>query len=203
MRSALSEQALHALNFVVIIADEHGRILLANQAADTWLAHNPDVTSRSEHLWCEASTRAEQMKRLLLAATRGHKGSRTSGAIPIHRNGADQPDQLLILPLGPSAAAAATWQRPLALLIVANPDPQMSIRPERFQTLFGLTPAEARLACALAEGKNLSEFAESARLSSHTVRTERQTVLGKTGTHRQASLVRVLLSLPSVKDESG
>ncbi|MFN0305011.1 MAG: helix-turn-helix transcriptional regulator [Burkholderiales bacterium] len=202
MRSALTEQALHALNYAVIIADEHGRILLANHAAETWLAHNPDVTSRSGRLWCGLPSRREQIEKLLLAATQGIAGARTSGAIAIHRNGTDQPDQFLVLPLGANSAAAASWQRPLALLIVAQPEAQSLLRPKWLQTLFGLTPAEARLACALAEGKNLNEFAESAQLSSHTVRTELQTVLGKTGTHRQAALVRVLLSLPKVKDES-
>lgn len=118
----------------------------------------------------------------------------------IRRNATHQPDQLLVLPLSPSTTAAATWQQLLALLIVARPEAQSTLRPEDLQSLFGLTPAEARLACTLAEGKSLNEFAEDPQLSSHTVRSEMKAVLEKTDTHRQAALVKVLHSLPKLKN---
>jgi DNA-binding CsgD family transcriptional regulator len=97
---------------------------------------------------------------------------------------------------------AETWQRPLALLIVVDPEAGASVGLDKLQALFGLTLAEARVAAALAEGKSLKEFADSAQVSAHTAKAQLQAALQKTGVHRQAELVRVVLSLPRVKDSA-
>jgi len=57
-----------------------------------------------------------------------------------------------------------------------------------------LTPTEAELAAALAEGRTLAEFAEARGCSEQTGRTHLKRILEKTGTSRQADLVRVLLT---------
>ncbi|MGH8681932.1 MAG: helix-turn-helix transcriptional regulator, partial [Burkholderiales bacterium] len=117
--------------------------------------------------------------------------------------GEANPHQLLVLPLRPDTPLAGTWQRPLALLIVVDPRAGASVGLDKHQALFGLTQAEARVAAALAQGKSLEEFARSAHVSTHTARAQLKAALEKTGAHRQAELVRVVLSLPRVKDGSG
>jgi DNA-binding CsgD family transcriptional regulator len=57
----------------------------------------------------------------------------------------------------------------------------------------GFTPAEARLAQALANGMNLKEYSESASISITTARNQLASLFAKTGTHRQAALVAWLL----------
>ncbi|MGE0800243.1 MAG: helix-turn-helix transcriptional regulator [Lautropia sp.] len=57
-----------------------------------------------------------------------------------------------------------------------------------------LTPAEARLACALALGQSLSEYAEAQRLSINTVRTQLRSATLRVGVRRQAELVRTVLT---------
>jgi DNA-binding CsgD family transcriptional regulator len=58
--------------------------------------------------------------------------------------------------------------------------------------LFGLTPAEARLAGLLVEGQSVNEIAEGLKLSRETVRNQLKIVFAKTGAHRQGELVALL-----------
>ena len=62
--------------------------------------------------------------------------------------------------------------------------------------LFGLTQAEVQLAHALAAGKDLDEIALARGCTRNTVRNQLKQVFSKTGTHRQAELVRLLVMLP-------
>ena len=55
--------------------------------------------------------------------------------------------------------------------------------------VFGLTPAEARLASALGEGQDLNAAAAAFGVTRQTVRSQLKTIFAKTGAHRQAELV--------------
>ena len=59
-------------------------------------------------------------------------------------------------------------------------------------TQFGLTPAETRVAAAIAEGSTLNEIAESTKCAIGTVRVHLRRIMAKTGAHSQAQLVGLL-----------
>jgi DNA-binding CsgD family transcriptional regulator len=61
---------------------------------------------------------------------------------------------------------------------------------------FGLTPAEARLACALLAGGTLKDAATRIGISPNTAKTQLQVVFQKTRTGRQQELVSLLRSIP-------
>jgi DNA-binding CsgD family transcriptional regulator len=63
------------------------------------------------------------------------------------------------------------------------------------QSLFDLTPAEARVARDLAEGKTVANIAEASGASQNTVRTHVRGVLEKTGCNRQTDVVALLAGL--------
>jgi len=63
---------------------------------------------------------------------------------------------------------------------------------ELIQSLFDLTPAEARVARNLSAGDTLDEIAATGRVSRNTVRTHVRGLLEKTGCHRQAEVVALL-----------
>lgn len=62
------------------------------------------------------------------------------------------------------------------------------------QSLYDLTPAEARIASMLAKGISPREISEELELSRHTVRNQLKSVFLKTGTSRQGELISMLLS---------
>lgn len=58
---------------------------------------------------------------------------------------------------------------------------------------YRLTPAEAALAVAVAEGTALRTYAEQRILSIHTVRYQMKQILAKTDCRTQADLVRLII----------
>ena len=72
-------------------------------------------------------------------------------------------------------------------------DPQgHSPAEQELAELFGLAPAEARLAAALLTGKKLAEIAAATGVQITTLRTQLGSVLRKVGAARQSDLVRIL-----------
>jgi DNA-binding CsgD family transcriptional regulator len=63
---------------------------------------------------------------------------------------------------------------------------------ELVQSLFDLTPAEARVARQLAAGQTVEAIATDSGVSVTTVRTHVRGVLEKTGCHRQGEVVALL-----------
>jgi DNA-binding CsgD family transcriptional regulator len=61
--------------------------------------------------------------------------------------------------------------------------------------MFGLTPAESRLAEMLVSGLTVQEAALQLFISAHTAKTHLKRILSKTGTRRQSELVSLLLSI--------
>jgi DNA-binding CsgD family transcriptional regulator len=77
---------------------------------------------------------------------------------------------------------------------VTDPDRALSADIMAFRSMFGLTPAESELVRCLAAGLSLEESAAELRLRLDTVRSRLKVVFQKTNTHRQADLVRLVLT---------
>jgi DNA-binding CsgD family transcriptional regulator/PAS domain-containing protein len=65
---------------------------------------------------------------------------------------------------------------------------------KKVASIFGLSPAEAKLAVILAEGCGPEEAAERLSISVHTARVQLRSIFAKTETNRQSQLVSLLLS---------
>ena len=82
-----------------------------------------------------------------------------------------------------------------AIVQVIEPDRRCLITEDRLQCIFGLTNAQARVACILCEGNSLVEIADQLRVSHETVRQHMKQIFAKVGCRRQTDLVRMLLAL--------
>jgi DNA-binding CsgD family transcriptional regulator len=83
---------------------------------------------------------------------------------------------------------------PAAVVIVADPETPLADSIRRVCKVYGLTPAETRLAELLVDGLTLSEIADAMELKLSTVRVYLKQVFSKTGVHRQPMLIRMLLT---------
>ena len=83
----------------------------------------------------------------------------------------------------------------MALVLIIDPDDEPEPGLALVRRLYRLTEAEAQVALRVMHGANLKQVAEELSISHATVRTHLQHVFDKTGTHRQAELVRLLLAL--------
>ncbi len=66
-------------------------------------------------------------------------------------------------------------------------------------SIFGLSPAEARLARALCHGETLEEYAEAQSVKLPTVKTQLRAVFAKTQTDRQVALVNLIAGIPPLR----
>jgi DNA-binding CsgD family transcriptional regulator len=76
-------------------------------------------------------------------------------------------------------------------------DPQAVQLPssERLGELYGLTPAEAKVACEFARGYSYKEVAQRLNISEDTVQAHIKQIYPKTRVNRQSDLVRLILSM--------
>ena len=61
-----------------------------------------------------------------------------------------------------------------------------------FKKQFNLTPAEARLCHSFADGLTLNDYCEKWKVTVSTARSQLHSVFGKTSTHRQSDLLRLI-----------
>ena len=88
------------------------------------------------------------------------------------------------------------------LCLVAPLDQRRVATARQLMDLFALSAAEARLARALANGDSVEEYARDHDLRLPTVRSQLRAVFEKTGTQRQATLVRLIAGIPVVRDSA-
>lgn len=91
---------------------------------------------------------------------------------------------------------------PLALIFLCRVGAAGITGAELLRELFGWTPAESRLALALANGDTVASFARRCHVSVNTARSQLQSVLRKSGLTRQSELIQqVVHALGIVADD--
>ncbi|UZR27144.1 helix-turn-helix transcriptional regulator [Methylococcus mesophilus] len=187
-------RALDTLDFPALIADGTGTIRFANAAAEALLSTPAGLSVRSGRL-VHALPRDNALLNTLIRDAAAGKG----GGMRLPRGG-ERPDlHLSMAPLSARSRLAAPWQTPLVLLLVSDPAAQRVPPEQLLRLLFGLSPAEARLAGALVRGLSPGEYAADSGLSLSTARTQVRRLFEKTHTRRLAELVKLLASLPAVR----
>jgi len=119
----------------------------------------------------------------------------------VGESGAECP--VLVARITPQSAQQIGGSRAGASLIVtlgSAPGEAPVVEIDRVAQWFALTPAEARLAVALAAGKSLQDYAAERAVSLNAVRFLLKGIFRKTGVSSQAQLVATLARLPAAKD---
>lgn len=192
---AIAFEVLDRLPYGVVLLDGAGRILHGNRAARTILDSRDGLSAREGQLAAESSTDTARLRRLITAAARVTDGcGLTGGHLVLQRPTGKAPYVLLVSPLRLPGADLGHPGR--VALFITDPERPAGSPEVTLALVYQLTPAETRLAAALAQGLTLSEAAERFRVSANTVRTQVKSLFAKTATRRQSDLVRLLLTLP-------
>jgi DNA-binding CsgD family transcriptional regulator/PAS domain-containing protein len=175
----------------LIILGKDRRALYVNRTARAILDRASALVLGSDGLRLRSLAHDAQLERLLQsAAARPRLGATAGGgSLAVPRADPLPPLHLLATP----AAGATRTDRGHSPVLLWLHDPGALPPPshEWLRAAFGLSPAESRLACVLSEGATLKDASERLEVSSHTVRAQLKTALGKAGLHRQADLVRL------------
>jgi len=189
-RAAEFEDVLDGLSTGVFLADAEGRLLHANAAGTQMLAQGDAVRSRNGRLNPADQSAATALVEALAAAGNGKLPSGDKGhAIPIAtRDGSHFAVHLLPL----NAQRRQREGDAAAAIFVHRATHNTPIAPDLVGNAFGLTPAERRVLAHIVEAGSVAETAERLRVSETTVKTHLHRVFAKTGTARQADLVKLL-----------
>jgi DNA-binding CsgD family transcriptional regulator len=178
------------------LVDRDAFVLLANNAAAEILASHDGLFSEHGVLKTTHSRDTTILHHCIRCAVDCVIGqsSHASGAMLIERISGKCPLQILVSPSVREDVFFCT--RGTALVFVGDPETQRT-QADVLRTLYGLTPAEATVASLLAEGKSVKEIADCTTVRKNTVRIHLKKIFDKTGTKRQAELVKLVLSGPA------
>ena len=81
-----------------------------------------------------------------------------------------------------------------AILFIGDSEASRSPSAERMRVVYGLTPAEARLASVIVAGEGIASACRTLGISPNTAKYHLKAVFGKVGVSSQAQLVRRVLA---------
>ncbi len=189
------DAALDALDrsaTAALVLDQDGRVLYASAEAERLMRECDALRMQQGRLVAANRADSERLAALVRRAadTAAGRGAAGGGAMAIARQ--DRlPLTLLVAPFRPARDGFGP-PFPTAIVFVRDPEaaaPALLL----LQDLLGLTPGEARIARALAEGASLDEAATALGITINTARTQLKGAFAKTGTSRQSQLVGLVL----------
>jgi DNA-binding CsgD family transcriptional regulator/PAS domain-containing protein len=197
IKSDALEAALDGLAAGVFLIDSQGRIIHQNRAAERMAQQGDVVTVREQRLWpVNAISRAELTAALSQCAEPGIPATADVPTIALQSTDATRAGMIAtLLPLeAASRPYASDPNKARWAVFVQDPHIMLPMPGEAFGKLYNLTPAELRVALALAPGLTPEAAAEMLGLGLPTVRTHLQRIFSKTGTNRHTDFVRLMLA---------
>jgi DNA-binding CsgD family transcriptional regulator len=189
-----SAEALDRLPQGVLLVDGAAKVRFANRAAEEMLADGGAlrIAGGVVHAARTDETCALHKAIACCVDTAAHGAEAASGRVRVSRGAGRRPLRVLVIPLRPQAPWTRLYQ-PSAILFINDPERDVAIRSDHLRDEFGLTRAEAALALEILAGQGLQVAADRLQITLTTARTHLAHVFEKTGTSRQAELVRLIL----------
>jgi DNA-binding CsgD family transcriptional regulator len=191
-QAALAWGTLEQLQAPVLLVAADARIAAANHSARALLAAGTHLKARNQRL--EAAGTAEHASLLasIFRAATTRRGEYSCAGDTLCMAGPAGRISLTIAPLA-AARSVVDWPAGELAIVVAQVPARVADAATRLRLEFGLTGAESRLLQLIGNGVCVKEGAQRLGVSINTVRTHLQHVFQKTGTRRQAELVRLVL----------
>jgi DNA-binding CsgD family transcriptional regulator len=169
-----------------------GRVQHMNPAAEAMVAARKGLQIHSGKLAALDPSSARALQTLIGRASASDAEARTGGSMPLTVAGGVVPMSATVAPVR-LPTVAMLGGAPAAIVCVTDVEAGVKLPEQRLRELFGLTPAEARLALALFEGASLAEAAEGLTISRFTAQNHLARIFEKTGVNRQATLIKLMM----------
>lgn len=186
------EAALNRTEFGVVLLNLAGRLTFANEAAAMILDQADGLRRRRGGIACTTPRDSARLQLAIdqVAQPRGDDSEPEMSLVKITRT----ERAALIVSVMPTSTPPREAGDAAAILYILDPVLDTGRLLEPVCKLFDLSPVETKLACLLAAGATLTTAAGAMRIKDQTARTYLKQVFQKTGTNRQADLVRIMLS---------
>jgi DNA-binding CsgD family transcriptional regulator len=178
--------------FGLVLVRANRQIVCANDAAEKLMRASSGLRYEYGCICAPDSKTARKLQSLISAASRPIVEAVPGGSIILRNRDGLVSLVVHVLPLSPpSTVLPPDNERPVAGLFIVDCQRGTADRVDVFADLFELTPAETRVLAQLISGEGLTIAARRLNIARSTARSHLDHILQKTGTHRQAELVRV------------
>ena len=184
--------AIDFVRYGVAVISANSTVVHMNSAASSIFLSNDGLSVRMGGI---EAVRASSKTRLEISIGAALYGSPTGvcrgDSFLCARPSGKRPYVVHVMPAGTAPDQTA----PRALVVIIDPELQPEPSTELLRRLYGLTQAEAEVAVRVLRGDGRKPIADELSVTLATVKTHLQHVFDKTDTHRQAELVRLLLTV--------
>ena len=185
-RARAASETLELIGLPAMVFNERGKVLAANRLMEAltdhvrWQAHDRvSLTDPIADALLQQTIKALDLENLTPVRSLALRDANAAAAMVAH-----------VIPI--RRTARDVFVRCAGMLVMTPVAPLQAPPVELVQSLFDLSPAEARVARRLATGQTVDEIASIDGVSSNTVRTQVRGVLEKTGCRRQTDVVALL-----------
>ncbi len=187
--------ALDLMDFGVAVVQANGNIVFANAALNQFRAYRDGLMLGRAGIGLTATngTDTKKLRALILDAAHGGPG----GATQLRRE--TRAPLIALVSRLPESFTEARRSQGLVLVAVHDPETRMPDLGLLLSQAFGLTRAEADLVQSLSRGDRLQEICDERGTRISTARSQLRSILAKTGTTRQAELLRLISRLSTVQ----
>jgi DNA-binding CsgD family transcriptional regulator len=192
-RARATTQVLEALGLAALVFDETGKVIAANPLIETMTGR---VLWRARDRLSLHDQHAEALLRAAIESIASTEGADVR-SFPVRDTEGGATMIAHVVPIRRSARDIfVRCAGVLALTPMSLPNaPPVAV----VQSLFDLTPAEARVARDLAEGKTVADIVLGSGASESTIRFHVRGVLEKTGCNRQTDVVALLTGISAMR----
>ncbi|MGZ3376995.1 MAG: helix-turn-helix transcriptional regulator [Phenylobacterium sp.] len=180
-----AERSPHGL----FILDRGGLVRHVNATGLAILAQAKGLQATGGRLAGATGDATRRLRALIDAAA---AGDRAGGSVALPQPDGLRPLSVIVAPLR-AEHAQPLLDGPAVMVCVTDLDAQVSLPEQQVRELFGLTPAEARVAITLFEGFEPKLAAERLEISVWTVRRHLAQIFEKTHTGSQVELARLMM----------
>jgi len=192
-RARIASETLAALGLPGLVFNEQGKVHAANSLIEALTSY---VQWRAQDRVSLKDRAADQLLRDAIAAI-DLVGASSVRSFPVRDADAQA---TMIAHVVPIRLTARDIFGGCAAVLVLTPVTLPQAPPvELVQSLFDLTPAEARVARSLASGETVEAIATTRGVSRNTIRAHVRGVLEKTGCNRQVDIVALLTAISSTR----
>lgn len=203
LRERAAAEALSQLNIGVVLLDANNRPVFVNARAQAIAAGCDGLLLSAATISASLPDDSQHLHAAIQktsAISRTYHDGDAMAAHPdapirchLHRKPPRPPLVVNVVPVDGSIASDCLNLTARVLLLIVEPDRPPRIEPPCLDLSFQLTRREAQIATLLASGMDLHEAALQMGIGIGTARGYLKQVLAKTGTHRQAALVALVI----------
>lgn len=182
--------ALDQLHMGVILTDSRGVTLFINHAAEQMMASEKGISRCQGRLALNDPSETALLHKLIANAA---QGAAIGGDMRIALPNRFDVLQCMVAPVSPEFSEQLNIHigSGCAAIFLSRPG-SLQLPPKRLAVLYGLSPAEARLAAKLAEFSSLKQAANDLGIALGTARSQLGAVFAKTSANGQAELLMLL-----------